>query len=118
MNTSVQAMNDLKNINLVSMQRNKIFPYSPRNKNVKGPLENSVLNPETNSDSPSERSNGVRLASIKMKIIHMMIVDTMIRILFFMNLKFDRENELLSVNQMNKMKMNTISYEINWLTIR
>lgn len=43
--------------------RNKIDPYSAMKINAKSPLLNSVLNPETNSDSPSEKSKGVRLVS-------------------------------------------------------
>lgn len=33
-------------------------------------LQYSILNPETNSDSPSEKSNGVRLVSAKKEISH------------------------------------------------
>lgn len=35
-----------------------------------GPLLYSVLNPETSSDSPSARSNGVRLVSASIVINH------------------------------------------------
>jgi len=42
-----------------------IFPYSPKNNKAKiNPLY-SVLNPDTNSLSPSAKSNGERLVSAK-----------------------------------------------------
>jgi len=46
-----------------------IFPYSPRNKKVNSSLPYSVLKPETNSLSPSEKSKGARLVSAIIAII-------------------------------------------------
>lgn len=43
-------------------------PYSPKKSKTKGTEENSVLNPLTNSDSPSVKSNGARFVSAK--IVH------------------------------------------------
>lgn len=43
-------------------------PYSPIKINEKNPPPYSVLNPETNSDSPSEKSKGDRLHSAKHEI--------------------------------------------------
>jgi hypothetical protein len=40
-----------------------ILAYSARNNRANPPLPYSILNPETNSDSPSAKSNGVRLVS-------------------------------------------------------
>jgi len=45
--------------------KRRINPYSARKINEKLSLKYSVLNPETNSDSPSEKSKGVRLSSAK-----------------------------------------------------
>ena len=42
---------------------NKIFRYSAIKNTANIILEYSILKPETNSDSPSEKSNGVRLVS-------------------------------------------------------
>ena len=39
--------------------------YSLMNNKAKGLPPNSVLNPETSSDSPSEKSKGVRFLSAK-----------------------------------------------------
>ena len=42
--------------------------YSPKNKNAKVIEEYSTLNPDTNSDSASAKSKGVRLVSASIKI--------------------------------------------------
>jgi hypothetical protein len=59
----------LKNRKLREILKKQIKEYSPRNKRTKLNEENSVLNPLTNSDSPSTKSKGVRLVSAKMMII-------------------------------------------------
>lgn len=47
---------------------NKILAYSAKKIKANPPLEYSTLNPETNSDSPSEKSKGVRFVSAKEEI--------------------------------------------------
>lgn len=49
-----------------------IFIYSAMKNNANGPAAYSTLNPETNSDSPSVRSNGARLVSARVEINHIM----------------------------------------------
>lgn len=49
----------------------KIFRYSAIKIRAKVPLLNSILNPDTSSDSPSERSKGVRLVSAKVVVNQM-----------------------------------------------
>ena len=44
---------------------NRILAYSAIKIKANPPLLYSVLNPDTNSDSPSAKSNGVRLVSAK-----------------------------------------------------
>lgn len=51
-----------------------ILAYSAINTIANAPLLYSVLNPETNSDSPSAKSNGVRLVSASVVINHIIIV--------------------------------------------
>ena len=46
----------------------RILVYSAMKIRAKGPLLYSVLNPETSSDSPSARSNGVRFVSASIVI--------------------------------------------------
>lgn len=69
------------NIKLLCAPRNKItvrafiiimLAYSARKKRAKGPPAYSTLNPDTNSDSPSVKSNGARLVSAKVEINHIM----------------------------------------------
>lgn len=50
----------------------RMFVYSARKSRANGPAENSTLNPETNSDSPSVRSNGDRLVSASVDVNHIM----------------------------------------------
>lgn len=56
----------------------KILVYSAIKIIAKRPLLYSVLNPETNSDSPSAKSNGVRLVSAKQVINHIAAVGIII----------------------------------------
>lgn len=49
---------------------NKILAYSAKKIKANPPAPYSTLNPETNSDSPSAKSKGVRLVSAKLEIIH------------------------------------------------
>lgn len=60
--------NPLKNKTLVSLLKNRMEPYSLRNKKTNPKLLYSVLNPEINSDSASLKSKGVRLVSAKTPI--------------------------------------------------
>lgn len=47
-----------------------MFPYSARKNKANGPPAYSTLKPETSSDSPSVRSNGVRLVSANVDTYH------------------------------------------------
>lgn len=49
-----------------------MFMYSAMKKRAKGPAAYSTLKPETNSDSPSVKSNGARLVSANVEINHIM----------------------------------------------
>ena len=57
--------NDCINVTLVTIDIKMIAMYSAKNTTTKGIEEYSVLNPETNSLSPSAKSNGDRLVSAK-----------------------------------------------------
>ena len=50
--------------------KKKILPYSAIKIKANKPDPYSMLNPDTNSDSPSEKSNGVRLVSAIQEISH------------------------------------------------
>lgn len=51
--------------NLVSLLKKKILAYSAIKIKANPPDPYSTLNPETSSDSPSEKSKGVRFVSAK-----------------------------------------------------
>lgn len=57
-----------KNIKLNKKDINRILVYSASIIKAKPPLPYSVLYPETNSDSPSAKSKGVRFVSAKHEI--------------------------------------------------
>lgn len=50
-----------------------ILAYSPKNNSANPPLEYSILKPDTSSDSPSEKSKGVRLVSAREEINQIII---------------------------------------------
>lgn len=66
----------------------KILVYSAIKIRANLPDLYSVLNPETNSDSPSARSKGVRLVSANMVIIQITKRGSKIIIIRSNNLKF------------------------------
>jgi len=59
-----------KKIIHVKILKKIIFPYSPKNNKAKAMPLYSVLNPETNSLSPSAKSKGERFVSAIIEIIH------------------------------------------------
>jgi hypothetical protein len=59
----------------------RIFAYSAIKIIANRPLLYSILNPDTNSDSPSARSNGVRLVSARFVIYHIKNIGLIISII-------------------------------------
>jgi hypothetical protein len=57
----------------VTILMNKIFMYSAIKISANALLLYSVLNPDTSSDSPSAKSNGVRLVSANEEINHIIL---------------------------------------------
>lgn len=93
---------------------NKILPYSAMNSNANFPPPYSILNPDTNSDSPSARSNGARFVSAKHLINHIISNGNMITknqrvCVNFMSFKL---NDKASINTLIRIKAILISYEI------
>jgi hypothetical protein len=60
---------ETKQILLARTDINKMFEYSAKNKSTNPPPPYSILNPDTNSDSPSAKSKGARLVSAIMLLI-------------------------------------------------
>lgn len=48
--------------------------YSAMKNSANGPAAYSTLKPETNSDSPSVRSNGARFVSARVEIYHIIAI--------------------------------------------
>jgi len=67
----IRGDNVLIKIRLVNNLITKIFMYSAIKIRANRPLLYSTLKPETSSDSPSAKSNGVRLVSAKFVMNHM-----------------------------------------------
>lgn len=59
----------------------RIFAYSAIKIRANNPLLYSILNPDTSSDSPSAKSNGVRFVSAKLVMIHMVKIGSIIRLI-------------------------------------
>jgi len=70
-----------KNNKEVKRLKNKTIPYSPTKIRANSPLEYSVLNPDTSSDSPSEKSKGARLHSARHERNQMIRIGNVIRIM-------------------------------------
>jgi len=64
---------------LVSKLIIKMLAYSAIKIMANRPLLYSILNPDTNSDSPSARSNGVRFVSAKFVIYHITNIGLIMR---------------------------------------
>lgn len=65
----ITPKNKIADVSLI----NKIFVYSAIKIKANNPLLYSVLNPDTSSDSPSAKSNGVRLVSARVVVNHISI---------------------------------------------
>lgn len=65
----VIEFNEVKNMIMVIIIKIIILIYSARKMKANQPPIYSVLNPDTNSDSPSAKSKGLRLVSAKQVII-------------------------------------------------
>lgn len=100
---------------------NKILEYSARKRNINDFLLYSMLNPETSSDSPSEKSKGVRLVSAKTVIVQRInrigiVSEILIYFCKFFKSKKFICSEIFKIAKMINIKL--ISYEINCATDR
>lgn len=98
-----------------------MLAYSAKKISANPPLLYSVLKPETNSDSPSAKSKGVRLVSAKQEANQ--IKDKGIVRNKNQQSRWYNENNLklkppTSIINESKIKANLTSYEIVWATAR
>lgn len=98
-----------------------MFVYSAMKNKANGPAAYSTLKPDTNSDSPSRRSKGVRFVSASVEVNHIIarghdgkrshrcscVVMSVLRL-----------NEPLVSRTDSRMMVRVTSYEIVWATAR
>lgn len=92
-----------------------MLAYSARKNMANGPAAYSTLKPDTNSDSPSVKSNGARLVSARVEMYHIMVRGHVVMISHMFScvmIKFFRVKEPLISIIDNKMMARVTSYEI------
>jgi hypothetical protein len=92
----------LKKSKEVNKLKNNTIPYSPTKINANAPLEYSVLNPDTNSDSPSEKSKGARLHSAMHEKYQMIKIGKVINVIEEENNFLKSENDKNSFNKITE----------------
>jgi hypothetical protein len=99
---------------------NRMFMYSAMKISANALLLYSVLNPDTNSDSPSAKSNGVRFVSARDEMNHMILsgrniiaMDVFWSIIILVN-----SIELMQIIVVSIINDILTSYEIVWATPR
>jgi len=107
------------NRNELKYLKNKIIEYSAIKINVNPIAPYSMLNPETSSDSPSEKSNGVRLVSATHLIIqYTPTVGIITRTLLLIPPRILIFSDDLANSKQNSNSAKEISYEIVCATPR
>jgi hypothetical protein len=114
-NINLEKKNDAVNTDIM-----RILAYSAIKINANIELLYSVLNPETSSDSPSARSNGVRFVSARLVINHKIVIGKIIIISHECIFIFIR---LIFIDMWKKIQDSRIndidtSYEIVWAILR
>ena len=110
-----------RKISALRVFMNIIFLYSAMKNKANGPPAYSTLYPDTNSDSPSVRSNGARFVSAKVDTNHIILngirgtIDQQFSWRFIMSTK---ENDPTHSKTERRISPKLISYEIVWATAR
>jgi len=107
----------LKRKTLITTLNSKILAYSAIKINANPTLPYSILNPETSSDSPSAKSNGVRFVSAKEEIKNIITIG--INIITLLQIVFKNEilSKFISIHKHkknNKISANLTSYDTVW----
>jgi len=97
-----------------------MFIYSAMKISAKVPELYSVLNPDTSSDSPSARSNGVRFVSARAEISHEKNngQNIMANRIELFKIKELSETELINIIGVKIINAILTSYEIVWAILR
>jgi len=99
----------------------RILAYSAKKISAKPAEPYSILNPETNSDSPSAKSNGARLVSATQVTNHIREIGRIRKesqIFSCISFNSKKLNVVNTNNGNNKIKAILISYEIVWAIAR
>jgi len=115
----VKGSEDVKKIE-VNRHIARILVYSAMKIRANRPLLYSTLNPETNSDSPSAKSNGVRLVSARFVVNHMMASGRSIRLIqdHLVSEITDMSRVFINTRALRRIKDILTSYEIVCATPR
>lgn len=107
---------DPENSTTVRSLINRMFAYSAIKINANIPALYSTLNPDTNSDSPSAKSNGVRFVSARLVINHIKnsgLIRIIIQDIVLLDIKF-RSIDLWRIKTDKRISAIDTSYEIVW----
>lgn len=99
----------------------RIFEYSARKNRAKGPPAYSTLKPDTNSDSPSVRSNGARFVSASVETYHIVAIGQIgsrSHVVSWATLNSLRLNVPTIMMADSRISPRVTSYEIVWATAR
>lgn len=110
----------IKKIEVVSSLINKILVYSAIKISANLPALYSMLNPETSSDSPSAKSNGVRLVSARVVANHINLSGRSSNSfgVWEVDIMVEKSYEACKISGEIKIIAILTSYEIVWATLR
>ena len=111
---------DPEKITEVNSLMTRILVYSAIKINANRPLLYSILNPDTSSDSPSAKSNGVRFVSARLVINHKYEIGIIIKNSqeYCSKVIFVMSSEWIINRAVIKIRDILTSYEIVWATPR
>ena len=97
----ISIINGIEPVNMatLSILINRILAYSAMKISANMPALYSTLNPDTSSDSPSAKSNGVRFVSAKLVINHIVNNGRIISII--------HDNDFIMLRSIDLCKINT-----------
>jgi len=103
---------DPENNDTVNSLINRMFAYSAMKINANIPALYSTLNPDTSSDSPSAKSNGVRFVSAKFVINHITDSGITIIVVHVSGFIIFRSMDLCRIRTERMIRAMETSYEI------
>jgi hypothetical protein len=110
----ISIINEAKPVKIAAVNNlmKRMFAYSAMKINANMPALYSTLNPDTSSDSPSAKSNGVRFVSARFVINHITNNGVIISINHEIGFIMFRSIDLCRISTDNKISAIDTSYEI------